>query len=38
MNVAANYLYNKEMATHEELRQRIDQMEVNKQILGFEVE
>lgn len=38
MNAAANYLYNKEMSTHQELKQRIDQMEVNKQILGFEVE
>ena len=38
LNVAANYIYNKEQDTHKELSEAIDKMEVNKQILGYEVE
>lgn len=38
LNVGANYLYNKEIDLHEEISDAIDEMEINKQILGFEVE
>ncbi len=37
-NVAANYLYNREVVTGKEMEEAIDGIEVNRQILGFEVE